>query len=272
VPQSKARPDGILGGKGSADPAAAEGLKQSAGPGVYLNAGPEQGRLRVDREAKKNVSSDYAGQDERRDVGRVVARGEANSDLPAGSTAGGGASAAPAYRAPETQADKPVAPQMAQAPASRPAAVQPVPPVEEGRVTAAPPAKDAQANDAQATMQRANELADAGKCDEAAKLYKYLESRYPSAWTPQVGLHVARCLRQQQRLDEEQGILDQIKRQKAPINSDLANEQRLLDERRAHASATSGAAGTRAKSKKGSKTAVDSEGPAPSSTAIKRAY
>jgi hypothetical protein len=152
-----------------------------------------------------------------------------------------------------------------------------VAPAEEGQVTAATaakeaPAKDAQANDAQATIQRANELADAGKCDEANKLYKYVENRYPHAWTPQVGLHVAKCLREQQRFDEEQNILDQIKQQKAPINSELANEQRLLNERRAHVSATSGSGGTRAKSKKASKTAVDSEGLAPATTAPKRVY
>jgi hypothetical protein len=275
------------GGKHDGDGVLAELTPVGKGgpPDVYLNAGPDQrGRLRVEREAKTTVPTDPEAQDERHDFGKVVARGDSNaaSSAVGGTAAGGGAHSAPARRA-EPQAVKQMAspPEKPQAASQRMAALPqaatdaPAQPAEEGLVVAAPAkeqAKDAQARDAQTLMQRANELADAGKCEDAKKLYSVLEHRFPALWSPAVGIRIAKCLREQDRLDEEQNILDQIKRQKMPVNVDLANEQRLLDERRAQRGVSSGGgAATRAKAKKASKT-VDSEAPSSADTAIKRAY
>jgi hypothetical protein len=86
--------------------------------------------------------------------------------------------------------------------------------------------------DPDAQKRLADELADKGRCEEADRVLSDLERRYPSLRSPVIRVSYLRCLRRIGRIDEAQLQLDELRRQKQPLNADLEFEQQQLDRAR----------------------------------------
>ena len=78
--------------------------------------------------------------------------------------------------------------------------------------------------------ERANALAQQGRCDEATVIYQSIEKRTPEQLNAQDRLTYARCLRVVGRLDPAQGELNQLRSQKNTLpKTSIEAEQQAID-------------------------------------------
>lgn len=92
----------------------------------------------------------------------------------------------------------------------------------------APSQQQAFSRTADAMRKKAEELANSGRCDDAVKLYKQLETTYPSYRIgPVERMPFVRCLRITGKLQDAENELDAVRRDKAPLNTAIDQEERL---------------------------------------------